>query len=59
MEKQIIIIWKILTKIMILHFLNNKQRNPVVTELFIRDRKLTISIAFIAQSYLKCQKMSG
>ena len=44
---------------MILHFLNNKQCNPVVTELFIRDRKLTISIAFIAQSYLKCQKMSG
>ena len=41
---------------MILHFLNNKQRNPVVTELFIRDRKLTISIAFITQSYFKVPK---
>ena len=25
---------------------------PVVTELFIRDRKLNISIVFITQSYL-------
>ena len=37
--------------------INNKKLNPVVTELFIRGRKLNISIVFITQSYLKCQKM--
>ena len=26
--------------------INNKKLNPIVTELFIRDRKLNISIAF-------------
>ena len=35
---------------------NNKKLNPVVTELFIRDRKLNISIAFITQSYFKVPK---
>ena len=30
--------------------LNNKKLNPVVTELFIRDRKLNISLVFITQS---------
>ena len=39
------------------HMINNKKLNPVVTELFIRGRKLNISIVFITQSYLKCQKM--
>ena len=33
--------------------INNKKLNPVVTEMFIRDRKLNISIAFITQSYFK------
>ena len=33
--------------------INNKQLNPVVTELFIRGRKLNISIVFITQSYFK------
>ena len=28
---------------------NNKKLNPVVTELFIRGRKLNISIVFITQ----------
>ena len=37
--------------------INNKKLNPIVTELFIRGRKLNISIVFITQSYLKCQKM--
>ena len=45
-----------MTKIMILHFLNNKKRNPVVTELFIIGSKLNISIAFITQSYFKVPK---
>ena len=35
---------------------NNKKLNPVVTELFIRDRKLNISIIFITQSYFKVPK---
>ena len=29
--------------------INNKKLNPVVTEFFIRGRKLNISIVFIAQ----------
>ena len=42
---------------MIADMINNKKLNPIVTELFIRGRKLNISIVFITQSYLKCQKM--
>ena len=30
---------------------SNKKLNPVVTELFIRWRKLSISLVFITQSY--------
>ena len=33
--------------------INNKKLNPVATELFIRGRKLNISIVFITQSYFK------
>ena len=33
-----------------------KKLNPVVTELFIRDRKLNISVVFITQSYFKVPK---
>ena len=36
---------------------NNEKLNPIVTELFIRGRKLNISIAFITNPILKCQKM--
>ena len=36
--------------------INNKKLNPIVTELFIRDRKLNISIAFITKSYFKVPK---
>ena len=32
---------------MIADMINNKKLNPIVTELFIRGRKLNISIAFI------------
>ena len=38
---------------MIDDMINNKKFNPVVTELFIRGRKLNISIVFITQSYFK------
>ena len=41
---------------MIADMINNKKLNPVVTELFIRGRKLNISIVFIAQSYFKVPK---
>ena len=36
--------------------INNKKLNPAVTELFIRDRKLNISIDFITQPYFKVSK---
>ena len=42
---------------MIADMINNNKLNPIVMELFIRGRKLNISIVFITQSYLKCQKM--
>ena len=29
----------------------NKKLNPIVTELFIKERKLNVSLAFITQSY--------
>ena len=35
---------------------NNNKLNPIVTELFIRGRKLNISIVFITQSYFKVPK---
>ena len=34
----------------------NYKLNPIVTELFIRSRKLNISIVFITQSYFKVPK---
>ena len=41
---------------MIANMINNKKLNPIVTELFIRGRKLNISIVFITQSYFKVPK---
>ena len=41
---------------MIADIINNKKLNPIVTELFIRGRKLNISIVFITQSYFKVPK---
>ena len=41
---------------MIADMINNKKLNPIITELFIRGRKLNISIAFITQSYFKVPK---
>ena len=35
----------------------NKKLNSIVTELFIRGRKLIISLVFITQSYFKVPKM--
>ena len=41
---------------MIADMINNKKLNPVVTELFIRCRKLNISIVFITQSNFNVPK---
>ena len=41
---------------MIADMINNKKLNSVVTVLFIRGRKLNISLVFITQSYFKVPK---
>ena len=41
---------------MIADMLSNKKINPVVTELFIRGRKLNTSLLFITQSYFAVPK---
>ena len=41
---------------MIADMINNKKLNSMVTELFIRGRKLNISLAFITQSYFEVPK---
>ena len=41
---------------MIADMINNKKLNSIITELFIRGRKLNISIVFITQSYFKVPK---
>ena len=38
---------------MIADMINKNKLNPIVTELFIRGRKINISIAFITRSYFK------
>ena len=49
---------KILTMFddMIADMIQNKRLNSIVTELFIRGRKLNISLVFITQSYFKVPK---
>ena len=41
---------------MIANMINNKKLNSVVAELFIRGRKLNISLVFYIQSYFKVPK---
>ena len=41
---------------MIADMLSTKKRNPVVTELYIRGRKLNISFDFTTQSYFAVTK---
>ena len=36
---------------------SNRKLNPIVTELFLRARKLNISLVFISQSYIKVSKL--
>ena len=41
---------------MVADIIKNKKLNSIVTELFIRGRKLNISLVFITQSYFKVPK---
>ena len=41
---------------MIADMLSNKKPNPILTQLFIRGRKLNISLAFIIESYFTVPK---
>ena len=41
---------------MIADIISNKKLQPVVTELFFRDKKLNISLLFVTQSYLPIPK---
>ena len=41
---------------MIADMINNKKLNSIVTKLFIRGRKLNISLVFITKSYFKVPK---
>ena len=41
---------------MIADMIHNKKLNSIVTELFIRGRKLNISLVFVRQSYFKVPK---
>ena len=41
---------------MIVDILSNKKLNPIVTELFIRGRKLNISVVLITHSYFAVPK---
>ena len=41
---------------MIADMISNKSLNSLATELYIRDRKLNISLLFIKQSYFKVTK---
>ena len=51
-ERKILIIFDDI----IVDMINNKKLNSIVTELFIRGRKLNISLVFITQSYFKVPK---
>ena len=42
---------------MIADMLNNKKRNPIATGLFIRGRKLNISLVFITHLYFSVPKI--
>ena len=41
---------------MIFDMLSNKKLNPIVTEIFISDSKIIISLGFIIQSYVAIPK---
>ena len=42
---------------LVANMINNEKLNPVVTELFIKGRKLNIFLFLLHSHTLKCQKM--
>ena len=50
-ENKILIVFN-----MIADMIHNKKLDSIVTELFIRGRKLNISLVFVTQSYFKIPK---
>ena len=42
---------------LIAHMINNNKLNPLITELFIRVRKLNIAVVFYTQSFFKVPKV--
>ena len=51
-ERKILVVFDDMVDDMI----NNKRLKSIVTELFIRDRKLNIPLVFIMQSYFKVSR---
>ena len=51
-ERKVLIVFDYI----IADMLSNKKHNPVVTELFIRGRKLNLSLVFITQSHFAVPK---
>ena len=51
-ERKILIVFDV----MIADIIKNKKLNSIVTKIFIRGRKLNISLVFITQSYFKVSK---
>ena len=55
-KRKVLIVFDDMIADMINNNINLNKLNPIVTELFIRGRKLNISIVFIMQSYFKVPK---
>ena len=51
--REILIVFDVMTA----DILSNKKCNPIVTELFIRGRKLNISLFLLQSLILLCQKI--
>ena len=51
-ERKILIVFED----MIAHVINNKKLNPIVTQLFVRGRKLNILLVFITKSCFNVPK---
>ena len=52
-ENKIVIVFDV----MIADMINSRRLDSIVTELFIRERRLNFSLVFITQSYFKVPKM--
>ena len=52
-ENKIVIVFDV----MIADMINSRRLDSIVTELFIRERRLNFSLVFITQSYFKVPKI--